>query len=226
MEKENALSQRLDEYKEIWKSEVKLNLADPESADPKEEYTLIGIIKNLKPIHTKKGNDMAYASLADYRGEIGVTIFPKPWGEIKGRLEEGSVCALNGKVKQDSFNKKPAFYVDSLVNIEKLKTKSGKKPPQDESLSDWKGAETRKTESQEFHIRLQKSAAEDEKTLYSLRTVLVENPGPTTVYIHVPAALENNPQGETVIRAASRILTTTAGAELQRWPEIAKVWEQ
>jgi DNA polymerase III alpha subunit len=171
---------------------------------------------------------MAYAVLADYRGEIGVTIFPKPWSEIKDRLKDGSVSAIKGKIKTDSLSNKPVFYVDSLVNIENLKTKSGEKPYYDEAHHDeahFNELEERKIESQEFHIRLRKSAAEDEKTLYSLANVLVENPGPTTVYIHVPA-LENNPQEEIVIRTASRILTSSAGAELQAWPEIAKVWEQ
>jgi DNA polymerase III alpha subunit len=160
---------------------------------------------------------MAYAVLADYNGEISLTIFPKPWAELKDKLEEDAIFALKGKIKNDSYSNKPVFYVDSLVNLEKLKKKTGGKRHQDEKTS---------TSCPEFHIRLHESAAKSEETLYSLRNIFVENPGPTVVYIHVPVPLEDNSQGEMVIRTASQIQTSSTALELQRWPEIAQVWEQ
>jgi hypothetical protein len=56
--------------------------------------------------------------------------------------------------------------------------------------------------------------------------VLVENPGPTAVFIHVPVPSGNDSQGETVIRTTNQIHTAAAASELQRRPEIVKVWEQ
>ena len=86
-----------------------------------------------------------------------------------------------------------------------------------------KNEDDRKTSGncQALHIRLQKTAAENEDTLYSLRNFLAANPGLSTVYIHVPV-----PQGETVIRTANQIKPDPAASELQRWPEIANIWEE
>jgi DNA polymerase-3 subunit alpha len=52
----------------------------------------------------------------------------------------------------------------------------------------------------EMHIRLDQNTAEKEENLYPLRDYLTGNPGPCTVFIHVPVGA-----GETVIRTASQI---------------------
>jgi DNA polymerase-3 subunit alpha len=221
IENDDAVSKQMEEYRQAWEETVKLNLANTEEADPKEEYTLIGILKNLKPFHTKNGNDMAYAVLSDYNGEIGVTIFPKPWGEMKEKLADNTVIALRGKVKNDSYKNKPVFYPDSIVNIDRLKKKAEKNSDRPEKAEPASAAKTAaRTAAGELHIRLQRSAADNEETLYSIKNILVENPGPSVVFIHVPF-----PKGETVIRTASQISAAPAARNLQHCMGIAEVWE-
>ncbi|MDR0312583.1 MAG: DNA polymerase III subunit alpha [Treponema sp.] len=216
IEKEDALSKQMENYRLAWEETVKLNLANVEEADPKEDYTLIGILRNLKPFHTKNGNDMAYAVLSDYNGEIDVTIFPKPWTEMKEKLADNVVTALKGKIKNDSYKNKPVFYPDSILSIDRLKKKVEKKSV----LKIPEPAPVAETVAGELHIRLQRSAADNEETLYSIKNILADNPGPTLVFIHVPFS-----KGETVIRTASQISAAQTARNLQQCMGIAEVWE-
>ena len=213
MENENALVRQMEEYREIWEETVKLDLSRAEGADPRTVYTLIGILKSLEPFHTKSGNDMAYAILADYRGEIGVTIFPKPWNELKDKLRENTIIGLKGKIKNDSFKNKPAFYADSMVNINKLKKAGKKNSPQNTVIAE--------TGIRELHIQLRKTAADNEDNLKDLYRIIEKNPGSVLIYIHIPM------QGEEItIRTQNRINPGTAKSELADCAAIAKIWEK
>ncbi|GHV69396.1 DNA-directed DNA polymerase [Spirochaetia bacterium] len=226
-EQEDLLSKQLDEYRAVWVNEVNLNLSRPEDADLKQEYTLVGLLKDLKPYHSQKGNDMAYASLSDYRGEIGVTLFPKIWNGVKDKLEDNTVVVFKGKIKKDSYKNRLAFYPDSMPSLKRLKSKYAKDADIDDSkikammetmTNQNKSAET----FRELHIRLQQNAAETEARLSPLRDCLVDNPGPCTVFIHVPVS-----EGEKVVctaTALSAAADTPQVEALGRCDAVAEVW--
>ncbi|MDR0553834.1 MAG: DNA polymerase III subunit alpha [Treponema sp.] len=196
-EQEEALSVQMEEYRDVWEQEVTLNLARPDEADPKEEYLLIGILKDLRPFHTQKGSDMAYATLADYRGDMGVTFFPKVWDDLKDKLTENTITALKGKIKKDSFKNRMVFYPDTMPSLKRLKSKAAKSLTKSVPAAD---KPVDKPAYQEIHIRLNEQAAKREEALYLLRDYLEGNSGSCAVYIHVPAQT-----GETVIRAAPQL---------------------
>jgi DNA polymerase-3 subunit alpha len=72
------------------------------------------------------------------------------------------------------------------------------------------------------HIRLKKDIAAQEKDLVPLRDQLLENPGPCSVYIHVPLQA-----GETVIKTTTQLETSSDGksmAALKNCTGVAEVW--
>ena len=208
LDKEESLDLVMKEFRDIWENEVKLDLSNPAGSDSKEDYTIIGILKDLKPFHTKNGNDMAYASLTDYNGEISITIFPKPWSEMKEKLEENTVAALRGKIKKDSFKNKYVLYADASLSIDRLKSKK----KNDNEKSNGAG--------RELHIRLQKAATENEEALFTVRNILSSNPGPSQVFFHIPLQ-----RGETIIRTADQINAGKAAPDLNQCAGIAEIWE-
>jgi DNA polymerase-3 subunit alpha len=212
----------LDDYEEAWEQFVKLDLS--KSAEAEEgEYTLIGILSSLRPITTKNGKDMAFASLSDFRGEIDLVFFPRPWEFSKDKIEENRCLAVKGKL--DKSREKPSFQVSSVLETAKLKRKAAKIAGEAEPA----GAETATAASatpayREVHIRLKPEAAEKEEGLSPLRDYLFGAAGPCAVFIHVPVTND-----ETVIRAAAQISVSAEAScmeALTLCDGVAEVWPE
>jgi DNA polymerase-3 subunit alpha len=218
-EQENVLSRQMDEYRAAWKAEVQLNLSRPETADPQEEYLLIGILKDIRSFQTQKGQEMASAVLADYNGEIGVTFFPKSWAELRDKLEENTMAALRGKVKMDSFKNRHVFYPDSLLSLKRLKSKYDKMPPGGQER-----AAAPPSAAKAVHIRMRQEAFDQDESIYPLRDYLTGNPGPCAVFIHVPVD-----GGERIVRTVTGIGTVSESeplAALGNCAGVAEVWRE
>jgi DNA polymerase-3 subunit alpha len=107
----------LDDYREAWKKYVRLDLSDPEKAGA-GEYTLIGILKTLKPHTNKNGGTMAFASLQDFRGEIDIVFFEKVWGDCRDIIAEGDRIAVKGRL--DLRRGTPSLVVNSVLERRRL----------------------------------------------------------------------------------------------------------
>ncbi len=59
---------------------------------------IVGIIEELKPIFTKKGDKMAFARIADHNDSIEVVIFPKTLTKYHDLLEPQKCIALKGRM--------------------------------------------------------------------------------------------------------------------------------
>jgi DNA polymerase-3 subunit alpha len=210
----------LDDYAEAWEQFVRLDLSKPEQA-AEGEYTLIGILTSLRPITTKSGKDMAFASLSDFRGEIDLVFFARAWEFNRDRIEENRCIAVKGKL--DKSREKPSFQVSSVLETAKLKRKAAKTGGEAEP----EGAEPSPAAPpaasyREVHIRLRETAAEQDENLYPLRDYLLDNPGPCAVFIHVPGS-----GGETVIRTATQLSAAGDASRLDaltRCSAVAQVW--
>ncbi|MFP3040833.1 DNA polymerase III subunit alpha [Treponema primitia] len=110
----------MDDYKEAWEQFVKLDLSDTDKA-LERDYTLIGILKNLKPYNNKSGKSMAFGSLSDYRGEIDLVFFEKTWESCRDRIAVGDTVAIKGRL--DKRRGSPSLRVDSLLPGDRLKIK-------------------------------------------------------------------------------------------------------
>ena len=213
----------LEELREAWKQFVTLDLSDLKNAK-EDEYTLIGAIAGLRPFNDKNGKEMAFGTLADYRGEIDLVFFEKTWENCKDRITVDTVTALKGRL--DLKRDKPCFRVGSLLETDRLKKKAAKTAAQAPAAeqADTAAAIPAGTEQavpaaafkaipgtaapeaaavseaalREVHIRLIPEAAKQKEALYPLRDYLLDNPGSCFVYLHVPVE-----GGEMVIRAGS-----------------------
>ncbi|MDR3302734.1 MAG: DNA polymerase III subunit alpha [Spirochaetaceae bacterium] len=144
-----------------------------EERDKRTKHTIIGIIKNIKEITTKKdGKKMAFATLEDLNGAIELVFFPKTWEEIGGSIQNETIAALRG-VPELSKDGKPSLQVEEIADINTLSEKS------------WK----------EVHIRLCENSVQTEENLLPIRDYITEHSGSCSVYIHLP--LED---GEMIIK--------------------------
>ena len=206
IEKQKAFNLAMEEYKAAWENTVRVNLANPEEAQADIDYTLIGTLKDLKPFRTKKGNDMAYAALSDYNGEIPVTIFSQAWADMQGQLEENKITALRGKIQKDQFKNRMIFSAETLLDVKKINATAAK------AIND---------KDRELHVLLSRTAAENNDELMAMRNILKQNPGSSSVFIHIPV-----PQGETLIRSKELVNIAKTAQALNHCTGIAKIWEE
>ncbi|MFC4355920.1 DNA polymerase III subunit alpha [Chryseomicrobium palamuruense] len=61
---------------------------------------VIGLIRDIRKIRTKKGQAMAFALLEDERSEIDLTFFPETFASINLHLKEQTIVHMTGKVEQ------------------------------------------------------------------------------------------------------------------------------
>jgi DNA polymerase-3 subunit alpha len=213
----------LDDYKEAWEQFVTMDLSKPDQA-AEGEHTLIGMLTRLKPIVTKNGKDMAFASLTDYRGEIDMVFFPGTWEFNRDKVEEGRSIAVKGKL--DRSRDKLSFQVSSVLELGKLRRRAAK-------LSETASASAAAPAGpsyRELHIRLDAAAAEREENLFPLRDYLYGASGSCSVFIHVPISGDEAVKDtEAVVRTAAQI-TGSADAscieDLTLCAGVAEVWPE
>jgi DNA polymerase-3 subunit alpha len=190
----------LDEYRSSWERSVSLDLGHPDRASPDREYTLLGMIKAIRPFTNKKGKSQAFATLGDFNGDIDLTFFPEIWEKHRDSLAVDKIIALRGKVY--TAGERVTFTVTSILDMEDLVEKSYR----------------------ELHIRLSQNALSGKENLYPLRDRLFEGSGPCSVFIHVPLAA-----GEGVVRAAAQITAGVEKAaidDLALCEGVAEAWRE
>jgi DNA polymerase-3 subunit alpha len=191
----------LEELREAWKQFVSLDLSNVKSAQ-EGEYTLIGTVAGLRPFNDKNGKEMAFGTLADYRGEIDLVFFEKTWENCKHKISVDTVAAIKGNL--DLKRDKPAFRVSALLDTDRLKKKAAKAVADAPVEAEQTAFDTNANEASDaaavraVHIRLVSGAVEEREALYPLRDYLLNNPGTCPVYLHVPVE-----GGEKVICAGS-----------------------
>nr|WP_319563212.1 OB-fold nucleic acid binding domain-containing protein [Marispirochaeta sp.] len=88
----------LDKYRDIFKKCVNLNVSRAENAATEKSYTLLGMIKSLRTIITKKGDQMAFAMYEDFNGSMELIFFPKTWAQLRDQVTVDMVIGLEGKI--------------------------------------------------------------------------------------------------------------------------------
>ena len=191
----------MDDYRQTWERSVSLDLAHPERSSPDKEYVILGQIKSLRPYQSKNGKWMGFSSLADFNGQIDLTLFSDTWEKYRDKLRIDEIVALKGKVDR-SRGEKVSFLVNELLDMQNLTEKSYR----------------------EIHIRLKPEATEQEENLYPLRDHLFEHSGTCSVFIHIPI-----PGGESVVRTATQITSNAdqwALDSIGMLPGVAEVWRE
>lgn len=59
-----------------------------------------GVINKFRQVSTKKGQNMAFATLADQTGSIDFVVFPRLYEELSGKLQNDTVVLIKAKVDE------------------------------------------------------------------------------------------------------------------------------
>ena len=189
----------IDAFRDQWKKSVNLDMAHPERAPSDRTVTGLGLLKGVRVVYTRKGTQMAFGTIEDFRGSMELVLFSEALEQYRELLVEEKVVGVIGTV--DKRNGKYQIVVEELRAPEDLEER----------------------DATEVHIRLAPSV-EDEEELYGLRAFLIENPGVAQLYIHVGGA-EN---GECVVRASGQIMISSRPEIIEKiktHPKVDAVWK-
>lgn len=70
----------------------------------KQLVRILGYVKSLREIRTKKGERMAFAQVSDQSGEMSVTLFPEVYRAVRSIMKEDEVYLFEGRVEKSKFN--------------------------------------------------------------------------------------------------------------------------
>jgi len=150
----------LDAYRKAFDRAATFDVRFPDRAQKDKTYTLVGMIRTVRPYQTKAGKWMGFGSFEDFNGTIDLTLFPKTWEKCREVLLSDTVWGLVGKI--DTSRDTPSFLVDSWINPDELQAKAVR----------------------EVHLKLDPAISE-ENQLNPLRDFLFESSGGCTVYLHL-----------------------------------------
>ena len=88
----------LDKFRKIIEEKnYKINEVKTKGKEGKE-FMVAGIIEDIRPITTKKGDNMAFIKLSDYNDTLECVVFPRTMAEFKNILIKDKCIAIKGKV--------------------------------------------------------------------------------------------------------------------------------
>jgi len=85
-------------------------------AEHKSDVIVGGSIEDIRTIITKKGDEMAFARLADVQGNVELVIFPRTWKKFSEQIRMDGVLFAKGKVDTDRST--PKILVDYIEKID------------------------------------------------------------------------------------------------------------
>ncbi len=95
----------LERYREIiLKRDMDIKKAKETLADG-AEVTIACIIEEIKPIITKKGDNMAFMKIADFSGEMETVVFPRILVEFRSAFAPDKCLAIKGKMSERNGQK-------------------------------------------------------------------------------------------------------------------------
>ncbi|MDO8430562.1 MAG: DNA polymerase III subunit alpha, partial [Candidatus Taylorbacteria bacterium] len=95
----------LERYREIiTKRDMDIKKAK-ETLKDGEEVTLACIIEEVKPIATKKGDQMAFVKVTDFSGELETVVFPRVLAEFRTAFTPDKCLAIKGKMSERNGQK-------------------------------------------------------------------------------------------------------------------------
>jgi DNA polymerase-3 subunit alpha len=190
----------LDSHRETWEKSVTLDLGRVMSASSERVHRVLGLVKGLRVIQTRKGLPMAFGNLEDFNGSVDLVFFSDVYETCRGDLAEESVLGIEGKI--DSSRDRVQMIVEKVY------------APQDIPLKD----------TGEVHIRILEGSASEED-LYHLRAFLFDRPGGCSVFLHL-----NGQDGsdDLMVRASDQLTVSSSKQvleEIQSNPHVLEVWK-
>ncbi|GMO27009.1 MAG: DNA polymerase III subunit alpha [Termitinemataceae bacterium] len=198
----------LDNYKDFWQRAVKINFSNFETAENEREYTVLGILTEIKPYQITKGKNkdrwMGFGKLTDYNGTIELTFFSDIWEELNDKLIPDHVIALSGKYNKRENDKytNHGIVVSSMIDLVKLDNMA------------WK----------ELHIRLDSVLINGGEDILQVHDYILDHSGSCSVFFHI-----DTNEKEFVIKTTTQLGASAATnhvEELKKIPAVIEVWRK
>ena len=189
----------LDAHKAKRETAVNLDLSSLPDIPGDNVYNVIGLIRSVREIQTRRGSRMAFIQIEDYNGSIELVVFSKQWEQHRDLLEQDSVIGIQGKF--DTSRGDPKLIAEKVMAPGALPDASPK----------------------EVHIKLS-HLMRDEDEVVNLRSFLIERRGDCTLYLHAPANTEGK---DVVIKASPHLCVSYRNDvlnEIRRLPDVEAVW--
>ncbi len=189
----------LDSYRSVWEKTVNLDIRKIERSSTDKPYTILGLIKDVRTLITRKGDRMAFAVLEDFNGTVELTIFARTYEKFGHLLVEDAIVGVTGKVDLSRDN--PQIKVEEIKAPEELKTLN----------------------APEVHVELADMELSEEE-LIDLRSFFQDVPGPGALFLHIP---DNGKR--VVIKASNQLGLAVDDFVLERIKEksaVAAAWKE
>ncbi|WCG05154.1 DNA polymerase III subunit alpha [Vagococcus lutrae] len=111
------------EYRVLKMMQQCVSISDVEIGKP---VRLLGYIKQVRQIKTKKGEFMAFVTVSDETGEISLTVFPQLYRKERKSLEENRVILVQGKVEESRYNQEKQVLASEIQLATAFDEKIGK----------------------------------------------------------------------------------------------------
>lgn len=83
---------------------------------PHAPVILAGMMTSVETRRTRNGHIMAFATLEDLQGQVGLTLFPRTWEAYQALCQEGALVVVQGKVDPRG-DQTPRVLVDRLLPL-------------------------------------------------------------------------------------------------------------
>lgn len=90
-------------------------IAELRDQPDRERAAITGLVTTARTRLTRKGQPMAWATIADGTGAMEIVVFPTVYERLGGNLRSGMLVALSGSVAQEASG--PKLLVDELVPL-------------------------------------------------------------------------------------------------------------
>lgn len=87
----------MEMYQDVWTKCVHINLADTSTIIENKPETILGLVREIREITTKKGRLMAKVFVSDYNGQAELTVFSDVWEQIRSKVRTDSIHGFSGK---------------------------------------------------------------------------------------------------------------------------------
>jgi len=92
-----------------------MNITKAKAEKDGKEVVVAGIIEELRPVNTKKGDPMMFLRLADFTGSIEAVVFPRVLLEYRSSIAVDKCVAIKGKVSERNGEK--SLIIDKVKGL-------------------------------------------------------------------------------------------------------------
>lgn len=125
----------LDEYREAVHRHATHSLRELAEVRDGERVAVCGVVVDVKPVTTKKGDAMAFATVEDYAAQVEVVVFPRVLSQYRALLHLDRRLKVSGRVNQHEEGVK--ILADTVEDLERLHREKGEGEAAPRKVRSW-----------------------------------------------------------------------------------------